>query len=125
MSFFFRKRKSSKKVKKNADGLDELIDVDEPDNGDEEDDAVALEEIEADDAELADDDGYVTHGKAVVYSMREEAIRYMEAEKAIFLDKKEINEALGIMPKVRTRCPYLLQPMTLKTVGCRPCSSYP
>ncbi|TEB22246.1 hypothetical protein FA13DRAFT_1921081 [Coprinellus micaceus] len=100
MSFFFRKRKSSKKVKKNADGLDELIDVDEPDNGDEEDDAVALEEIEADDAELADDDGYVTHGKAVVYSMCEEAIRYMEAEKAIFLDKKEINEALGIMPKV-------------------------
>ncbi|TEB25601.1 hypothetical protein FA13DRAFT_1637160 [Coprinellus micaceus] len=100
MSFFFRKRKSSKKVKKNADGLDELIDVDEPDNGDEEDDAVALKEIEADDAQLADDDGYVTHGKAVVYSMHEEAIRYMEAEKAISLDKKEINEALGIMPKV-------------------------
>ena len=114
MSFFFKKRKSSKKVKKNADGLDELIDVDEQGENDEEHDAVALEEIEADDAELADDDGYVTHGKAVVYSMHEEAIQYMEDEKGIFLDKEEADEALGIMPKVRTVYSYQLQSMILR-----------
>ncbi|TEB22898.1 hypothetical protein FA13DRAFT_1640620, partial [Coprinellus micaceus] len=101
MSFFFKKRKPSKKIKAKADGTEELVDADADVDGydDVEDDEVARDEVEVDDAELADDDGSVAYNKAVVYSMRDEAILAME-DKGIILSTRDVNEALAIMPKV-------------------------
>jgi hypothetical protein len=73
--------------------------VDVDDDDDAENDEVALEKIEADDAELGDDEGSVVYNKAVVYSMRDKAIQLMKDEKVI-LSTGQVNEALAIMPKV-------------------------
>jgi hypothetical protein len=101
MSFFFKKRKPSKKIKAKADGTEELVDADADVDGydDVEDDEVVRDEVEVDDAELADDDGSMAYNKAVVYSMRDEAILAME-DKGIILSTRDVNEALAIMPKV-------------------------
>ncbi|TEB34431.1 hypothetical protein FA13DRAFT_1753516 [Coprinellus micaceus] len=68
VSFFFKKRKPSKKIKAKADGTEELVDADADVDGydDVEDDEVVRDEVEVDDAELADDDGSVAYNKAVV-----------------------------------------------------------
>ncbi|KAF5325785.1 hypothetical protein D9611_000913 [Ephemerocybe angulata] len=94
MSFFFKKRKSKKKLTQK--GKDDVLeDVDADEDEDAEEDAVNLEEIEVDDAELADDDGQTLYRKAAVYSVREQAVKEME-ERGVFLAPGEVAEALAV-----------------------------
>ena len=100
MSFFFKKCKPSKKIKAGDDGAEELVDAGVGEYDDVEDDEVTCEEVKVDDAELVDDDRSVAYNKAVVYTMRDEAIQMMEKEGTV-ISPNEMNEALAIMPKVR------------------------
>ena len=74
-------------------------DEDEEEGEEEEEDPVILEEMEADDTDLADDDGHAAFNKAVTLTLREKAIAEME-EKGIEITPEEAEEALAILPKV-------------------------
>ncbi|KAF6753990.1 hypothetical protein DFP72DRAFT_813346 [Ephemerocybe angulata] len=99
ISFFFKKSKSKKKLGESPEGDEVLVDIDDEDEEDESGDEAALEEMELDDADLADDEGHRAYTKAAVYSVREQAIVLME-EKGVYLSKRELTEACAVMPKV-------------------------
>ncbi|KAF8958350.1 hypothetical protein BDZ97DRAFT_1668665 [Flammula alnicola] len=77
-----------------------VLDPGDDTSDDSDDDVAANEEADASIEEVEDDEGQAVHNDRVAKTIREKAIEYMETDKGIVLDPREVKMALQIFPRV-------------------------